>query len=77
MKVSTPPLVIIHTLVVDEENVGVSEEVAVAVSVGAVSKFWVPGPVKVIVCAAFGITLLEAAEALPVPTLLVAVTVNV
>ena len=67
----------VHTPVVDEVNVTVSPEVDVAVSVGVVPKFCAPGLVKVMVCAAFGVTLLEAAEAGPVPAELVAVTVNV
>jgi hypothetical protein len=75
--VSAPPLVIVHTPVVDEVNVTVSPELAVAVSVGAVPKFCAPGFAKVIVCAPFGVTLFDAAEAAPVPALFVAVTVKV
>jgi hypothetical protein len=76
-KVSAPPLVIVHTPVVLELKVTARPELAVAVNVGDVPKFCVPGLLKVIVCAALGVTLLDAVEAGPVPTELVAVTVNV
>ena len=75
--VSAPPEVIVHTPVVDEVNVTVSPESDVAVRVGLVPKFCVPGLVKVIVCAALGVTELDAAEAAPVPAEFVAVTVKV
>jgi len=48
-KVSAPPLVIVQTPVVEDENVGVSPDDAVAVNVGVVPKFWEPGLAKVIV----------------------------
>ena len=76
-KVSAPPLVTVQTPVVLEENVTVRVEVDVAVSVGDVPKFCVPGLLNVIVCEACGVTEFEADEALPVPAELVAVTVKV
>lgn len=76
-KVSAPPLVIVQTLVVEEEKITVKLESAVAVSVGEVPKFCAPGLTKVIVCAAFGVTAFEAAEAELVPAEFVAVTVKV
>ena len=75
--VSAPPEVIVHTPVVDELNVTVKLESAVAVNVGVVPKFCAPGLAKVMVCAAFGVTALEAVEAEPVPAEFVAVTVKV
>jgi hypothetical protein len=45
--------------------------------VGVVPKFWAPGFAKVMICVPLGVTELEAAEALPVPALFVAVTVKV
>ena len=75
--VNAPPLVTVQTPVVLEENVTARPEVAVAVSVGEVPKFCVPGLLKVMVWLAAGVALLEAAEAAPVPAELVAVTVNV
>ena len=74
---STPPLVIVQTPEVDEVKATVNAELDVAVSVGVVPKLFSPGLVKVIVWASFGVTLDDATEALPAPTLLVAVTVNV
>jgi hypothetical protein len=76
-KVSAPPEVIVHTPVVDDENVGVSPEVAVAVNVGVVPKFCAPGLLKVIVCGACGVALFDALDALLVPMAFVAVTVKV
>jgi hypothetical protein len=67
IKVSAPPLVMVQTLVVEDVNVGVKPESAVAVSVGAVPKFCAPGLGKVMVCDAAGVIELEAAEAEPVP----------
>ena len=75
--VSAPPEVIVHTPVVDEENVGVRPEVAVAVSVCVVPKFCAPGLLKVIVCGARGVALFDALDALLVPTAFVARTVKV
>jgi hypothetical protein len=75
--VNAPPLVIVHTPVVVELKIGVRLELAEALNVGVVPKFCVPGLPKVMVCAAFGVTLLDAAEGEPVPTPLVAVTVKV
>ena len=74
---STPPLVIVQTPEVDEVNATVSPEVDVAVSVGVVPKFLVPGSTKVIDCEPKPVTDPDAPEALPVPTLLVAVPVKV
>lgn len=75
--VSTPPVVIVHTAVVFDEKVTARPELAVAVSVGDVPKFCVPGLLKVIVWLPLGVTLFDAAEGAPVPTVLVAVTVKV
>ena len=75
--VSVPLLVIVHTAVVLEVKLTARPELAVAVSVGVVPKFCAPGLLKVIVCAAFGVTLFEAADGAPVPAELVAVTVKV
>ena len=72
---SKPPVVIVQTPGVAELNATVS--VAVAVSVGVVPNTCGPGLLNVIVCGAFGVTEFEAADAAPVPTLFVAVTVNV
>ena len=66
-KLSRPPLVMVHTLVVDEVKVGVNPESEVAVSVGVVPKFCAPGVAKVIVCAAAGVIELDATDAGPVP----------
>lgn len=76
-KISEPPAVMVQTPVVEDVNVGVSPELEVAVSVGVVPKFCAGGWVNVMICAALGVTALDAAEAEPVPTVLVAVTVNV
>jgi hypothetical protein len=76
-KTSAPPVVIVHTSVVDDEKVTVKPDVAVAVRVGVVPKSFAPGLLKVMVWVPFGVTLLEAAEARLVPTLLAAVTVKV
>ena len=76
-KVKAPPEVMVHTPVVDEVKLTVRLEVEVAVKVGVVPKFCVPGLVKVMVWAALGVTLLDALEAEPVPAELVAVTVKV
>ena len=75
--VSRPPLVIVHTPVVDEVNATIKAELAVAVSVGVVPKFFAPGLANVIDCEPIGVTDPDAPEGLPVPALLVAVTVNV
>ena len=75
--VNRPPLVIVHTPVVDEVNATVNDELAVAVSVGVVPKLFVPGLANVIDCEPIGVTDTDAPEGLPVPALLVAVTVNV
>jgi hypothetical protein len=77
INVNAPPLVIVHTPVVDEVNVGVKPESDVALKVGVVPKFCAPGLAKVIVCAAFGVMEFDAPEAKLVPSELVAVTVNV
>jgi hypothetical protein len=76
-KVSAPPEVIVHTPVVDDENVGVRPDVAVAVNVGVVPKFCAPGFANVIVCVPFGVTAFDADEAKPLPAEFVAVTVKV
>jgi hypothetical protein len=78
IKVNTPSLVIVATLVAFEVNVTVKPvAVVLAISVGVVPKLCAPGSLNVIVCAAFGVTLSEAVEAALVPAVLVAVTVNV
>jgi uncharacterized membrane protein len=74
---NTPPLVIVQTPDVDDVNETVKAEFDVAVSVGVVPKLFSPGLVNVIVWASFGVTPDDATEALPAPTLLVAVTVKV
>src|SRR3569833_1572012 len=76
-KVSAPPEVIVQTPVVLDVRLTVSPDVAVVVYVGVVPKFCAPGLAKVMVWVPFGVTLFDADEALPVPTLLVAVTVKV
>jgi hypothetical protein len=76
-KVTVPALVIVHTAGVDDVKATVRPEDAVAVSVGVVPKLWAAGLANVIVCAAFGVTALEAADGALVPVLLVAVTVKV
>ena len=74
---SAPPEVIVQTPVVEEVNVGIRPEEAVADKVGVVPKFCAPGLAKVMVWVPFGVTAAEAAEAAPVPARLVAVTVKV
>jgi hypothetical protein len=74
---STPPLVIVQTPDVDEVNATVNAEVDVAVRVGVVPKFCVTRSAKVIDCEPKPVTDPDAPEALPVPALLVAVTVKV
>jgi hypothetical protein len=76
-KLKAPPLVIVHTPVVDEVNVGVKLELAVALSVGVAPKLCAPGLVKVMVWTAIGVTALEALDAPLVPAALMAVTLKV
>ena len=76
-KVRAPPEVMVQTPMVAEVNVTVRLESEVAVNVGVVPKFCVPGLVNVMVWGALGVTEFEADEAEPVPAALVAVTVNV
>ena len=78
-KVSTPVEVMVHTPVVEEVKVTTYPPPAdeLAVRVGEVPKFCVPGLPNVMFCGDAGVTELEAAEALPAPAELVAVTVNV
>lgn len=78
-KVRAPPPVIVHTPVVEEVKLTGYPPPAleVAASVGVVPKFCVPGLPKVMVCGDAGVTELEAAEALPSPAELVAVTLKV
>lgn len=66
-RVRTPPWVIVHTPVVLEAKITVSPELAVAVSVGVVPKFWEPGLAKVMVWPATGVPEFEEPEAAPVP----------
>ncbi len=77
MNVNTPPLVIAQTPVVDDVNATVNAELDVAVSVGVVPKFFVPGFANAIDCEPKPVTDPDAPEALLVPALLVAVTVKV
>ena len=60
-----------------EVNVGVRPEVELAESVGVVPKFFAPGLANVIVCGAFGVTEVDAEDAVPVPLAFLAVTVKV
>src|SRR3569623_532964 len=76
-KVNAPPLVTVQTPVVLAVKLTVSPESLVAAKVGVVPKFCAPGVANVIVWAPFGVTVFEAAEALPVPALLVAITMKV
>ena len=76
-KLKAPPLVIVHTPVVDEVKLGVKLELDVALSVGVVPKLWLPGLLKVMVCEPIGVTLLELLEATLTPEELVAVTLKV
>jgi hypothetical protein len=76
-KLKAPPLLIVHTPIVAELKLGVNPELALAVKVGLVPMFCAPGLVNVMVCDPIGVTLLEALELLPVPALLVAVTLKV
>ena len=72
-----PVKVIVQTPVVDDVNVGVDPDDAVAVIVGVVPKFCAPGFANVIVWSVFGVTAFDAPRAAPVPREFVAVTVNV
>ena len=73
-----PPVeVTVQTPAVDDVNVGVDPDDAVAVNVGVVPKFCAPGLANVIVWAPFGVTALDGLESAPVPAEFVAVTVNV
>ena len=76
-KASRPPVVIVQTPEVDDVKETVNAELDVAVSVGVVPKLIVPGSTNVINCELKGVVELDAPEAMPVPTLLVAVTVKV
>ncbi len=67
----------VHTLVVALVKATLRPELAVALRVGVVPKFWLPGLLKVIVCVAFGVTAVDALDAVPVPATFVALTVNV
>jgi hypothetical protein len=66
----------VQTPVVVELKVGVKPESALAVKVGDEPKLWAPGFVKVMVCDAIGVTLLDAPEAALTPAELVAVTLK-
>src|SRR3569623_788420 len=76
-KVNAPLLAMVQTSVVLELKVGVSPESLVAVKIGVVPKFCAPGLAKVMAWVPLGVTLLDAADALPVPALFVAVTVKI
>ena len=73
---STPPPLIVHTPLVDDVSVTVSAESDVAVSVGVVPKFLVPGFANMIACTAIGVTDVDATDAADVPPLFEAVAVN-
>lgn len=75
--VNAPPEVTVHTPVVVEVNVTGKVELALAVKGGVVPKVCAPGLVKVMVCAALGVTAVEAVDAEPEPAVFLAVTVNV
>ena len=75
--VRRPPLVIVHTPEVDDVKATVKAELDVAVSVGVVPKLFVPGFANEINCEPIGVVDPDDADALPVPALLVAVTVKV
>lgn len=74
---SDPPLVIVHTPEVDDVKATVKLESEVADNVGVVPKFCVTGFANVIDWESKGVVELVDADALPVPALLVAVTVKV
>ena len=76
-KASSPPVVIVQTPEVDDVKPTVRLESEVAVNVGVAPKLFTPGSANVIVCALKGVVELVDADALPVPALLVAVTVKV
>ena len=75
--VSAPPLVIVHTLVVEEVNDTANDEVEVAVKMGVVPKFCAPGFANEMACDGLGATEFDAPDAELAPALLVAVTVKV
>ena len=75
--VSDPPLVIVHTPVVEDVNDTANDEVEVAVKVGVVPKFCAPGFANAMVCDGKGATEFEVCDAELAPALFVAVTVNV
>jgi hypothetical protein len=72
----TPPPLIVQTPVVDDVSVTVSAESDVAVSVGVVPKFLVPGFANVIACTAIGVADVDATDAADVPPVFEAVAVN-
>ena len=72
-----PPGVIVHTAAVEDVKATGKLASDDAVNVGVVPNVCAPGLAKVIVWVARGVTAFEAADAGPVPALLVAVTVNV
>ena len=74
---SSPPVVIVQTLGVDEASVTVSPASDVAVRVGVVPSVNVPGFASVITWVVCGVVLIDATDAADVPVLFVAVTANV
>ena len=72
-----PVEVIVQTPAVDDVNVGVDPDDAVAANVGVVPKFCAPGFANVIVWLALGVIAIDALESTPVPAEFVAVAVNV
>jgi hypothetical protein len=67
----------VQTAVVADEKLTARLELAVAVSVGVVPKFWVPGLLKVIVWLPLGVTPFDDCDGALVPAVFVAVTVKV
>jgi len=77
VKLNRPSAVTAHTAGVDATKRSGSPESTEATSVGVVPKSCAPGLAKVMTCVTAGVTALEAADAGPGPTLLLAVTVKV
>jgi hypothetical protein len=75
--VNAPPEVTVQTPVVVEVKVTGKVELALAVKVGVVPKVCTPGGLKVMLCAALGVTAVDAVDAEPEPAEFLAVTVKV
>ncbi len=76
-KASTPAAVTVHTAGVEETKRSGRPESTEATSVGVVPNACAPGLAKVMTWVTAVVTALEAADEVPVPTLLLAVTVKV